>query len=158
MKKVRYAIGLVGAAPALGLMMPNTVANATTHPPKKAAKSVSLRHSGCTGKTQVGPLFGEGNSGADTLEFWYHDSAGGVSTCIGTVITGWDKSPNGQAASAFRVRVYDGAGVEKWHSSPSIVGFTHDFGVHTSFSRPVQVCGGPRVAGTWRILCKKQPF
>jgi hypothetical protein len=46
MKKVRYAIGALGVAPTLGLMMPtaNAVA-AVTHSPGKASKTVSLEHS-----------------------------------------------------------------------------------------------------------------
>jgi len=43
MKKVRYVIGAVGAAPALGLMMPAVNATAAvTHPAKNAAKTVPL--------------------------------------------------------------------------------------------------------------------
>jgi hypothetical protein len=53
-KKVRYAIGAVGVAPALGLMLPVTnAAPAAAHTPRKAAKTVSLQHVGtntkCTG-------------------------------------------------------------------------------------------------------------
>ena len=45
MKKVRYAIGAAGVAPALGLMIP--AANAATtvaHAPKNPAKTVSFEH------------------------------------------------------------------------------------------------------------------
>lgn len=46
MKKVRYAIGALGAVPALGLMMPTAnAAAAVTHTPGKAGKTVSLEHS-----------------------------------------------------------------------------------------------------------------
>jgi len=45
MKKVRYAIGALGAAPALGLMIPAANATATTsHAPGNAGKTVSLQH------------------------------------------------------------------------------------------------------------------
>ena len=46
MKKVRYVIGAVGVAPALGLMMPAVnAAAAVTHTAKKEGKTVSLVHS-----------------------------------------------------------------------------------------------------------------
>jgi hypothetical protein len=45
MKKVRYAIGAAGVAPALGLMIPAANAATTvTHAPKQATKTVSLAH------------------------------------------------------------------------------------------------------------------
>jgi hypothetical protein len=53
-KKVRYAIGAAGIAPALGLMLPiANAAPAAAHTPRKAPKTVSLQHIGtatkCTG-------------------------------------------------------------------------------------------------------------
>jgi hypothetical protein len=44
-KKVRFAIGAAGLAPAIGLLMPAANAAATTaHTPKKAVKKVSVQH------------------------------------------------------------------------------------------------------------------
>jgi hypothetical protein len=49
MKKVRYMIGAVATAPALGMMLPTTNATATVmHPQKSTAKTVSLAHNAMT--------------------------------------------------------------------------------------------------------------
>jgi hypothetical protein len=43
-KKVWYALGAAGLAPAVGLAIPATTAAAAVHPPKAKAKAVSLQH------------------------------------------------------------------------------------------------------------------
>jgi hypothetical protein len=78
MKKVRYALGAVGAVPALGLMLPAANAMpAAPHVTKGASKTVSLGHGsrplvGCghghTKYTQKGPLGGQiGYSGTTCI-------------------------------------------------------------------------------------------
>jgi hypothetical protein len=58
MKKVRYVIGAVGAAPALGLMMPAAKATAAvTHPAKNAAKTVSLAPDQTCGSNKIQGVF-----------------------------------------------------------------------------------------------------
>jgi hypothetical protein len=59
MKKVRYAVGAVGVAPALVFLLPSA-ASAATPTPKKPVKTVSLEHSktvrpadGCTGHDAI---------------------------------------------------------------------------------------------------------
>ena len=73
MKKVRYALGAVGAVPAIGLMAPVTTAAVNAPAQKTTAKTVSLRHSsaspaatGCTGSTKA-----TASIHSVKLEFWH---------------------------------------------------------------------------------------
>jgi hypothetical protein len=82
MKKVRYVLGAVGIAPALGLMLPGT-AVAASHTPKKTVKTVSLEHSsavspdtGCGGHTAA-----KGKSGNFNFSVWHTAST----KCVGGV-------------------------------------------------------------------------
>jgi hypothetical protein len=86
-KQVRYAIGAIGVAPALGLMMPAATAAAATHAaPAKTGKTVSARHyaaaatpaATCSGVNKHMTSF----SGV-MLKFW--SAADGSDTCVGTI-------------------------------------------------------------------------
>ncbi len=147
MKKVRYALGAIGAAPALGLMMPYAgvgAHNSTTSKP--ASKTVSLQHSalsGCTGSTEA-----TANSYFLYLKFWhtYHPSYG--TSCIGTVRT--TVSGTAIAEPVYdRVRIYahyaNGTKYRAYqhysYASKALNGKTFNDGVHQSFGyRPIQVC------------------
>jgi hypothetical protein len=116
MKKVRFLIGAVGAAPVLG-MMPATPGLAAVHSPKPGAKAVSLRHSamtrtagglavhpdasGCTGNTEVHVT----RPSSLSTKFWYKNAAGGAAAaCIGTVEGTWfdaGDNPNMISGSGF---------------------------------------------------------
>jgi hypothetical protein len=173
MKKVRFLIGAVGAAPVLGMMMPATPGLAAVHSPKPGAKAVSLRHSavtrtagglavhpdtsGCTGNTEVHVT----RPSSLSTKFWYKNAANGAAAaCIGTVEGTWfDAGDNPQYD--FRVRIYSGTGTRKRGAYSKLNGATiknlttddAEDGVHRWFgySRgfPIQVCtawvfvGGP---------------
>ena len=77
MKKVRYAIGMIGAAPALGLMIP-TVAAASPHSPKPKAKTVNLLRS-CIAHTERSKV----SPGGSTSIHYFETNEGGGLTCIG---------------------------------------------------------------------------
>jgi len=100
MKKVRLAIGAVGAAPALGLMVPGA-AVAATHAPAKTAKTVSLKHSkmapdtGCTGTERA-----RKHASSLYISVWHTPSTG----CIGGVSALF--SNHGSTGLHLRTRVY----------------------------------------------------
>lgn len=82
MKKVRYALGAVGIAPALGLVLPGT-AVAASHTPKKTVKTVSLEHSGTVRPdvSCVGHTAAKANSRNFHITVWHTGSTG----CVGGV-------------------------------------------------------------------------
>jgi len=145
MKKVRYALGAMGALPAIGMMMPATTA-ATTHAPKTTAKTVSLRHSsaatsGCTGNTEA-----TASIHSVRLRFWHTYNPVYGTSCIGTVETVFSQSL--LSSSYDRVRIYahylSGAKHRVYSNHiKAATGNQHFFvdGVHRSFGyRPIQVC------------------
>jgi hypothetical protein len=86
-KKVHYALGAVGLAPALGLLATPAAANAVTHAPaNNGAKTVSLNHraalaatADCTGTKQRTT-----ENEQLQLTFWSTPGAGSWA-CIGTI-------------------------------------------------------------------------
>lgn len=145
MKRVRYVLGAVGAAPALGLMMPNAAAT-VDHAPKGSTKTVSLAHSkmelsGCTGtdrSTGAG-----GPPGHSLVESAFHTpSTGCIGGARGTILpksTGLD----------MRTRVYSIVGTTKTKVYSNFVGGTIKSksttwwqGIHRIFGgSKQQVCG-----------------
>ena len=88
-KKVHYALGALGLAPALGLLAAPTAANAATQSPARdgAAKTVSLNHraglaaaTACTGITHH-----DTESHKLYLSFWSAKNAANGMDCIGTI-------------------------------------------------------------------------
>lgn len=120
MKKVRYALGAAGLAPAaLGLALPAAAGAAThaaTHAARPAGKTVSLRHtrmagpghaavdSSCTGSVSTWKSKGT-SAGEFFIIYWY--KSGGDSTCVGTVHGTFSKA----TANIFGdVRIYHSGG------------------------------------------------
>jgi hypothetical protein len=136
-KKVRYLMGAVGAAPALGLIMPTAPAAAVaTHSAKAAAKQVSLGHSAagapaasavtaatsCKGTTEVHSK----NAGYSNT-FWYTKAASGIAICVGTVEGAWFTPPlRSHPSFDFRIRV--------WSGSPGHLAYSTRNGANTTLS------------------------
>jgi hypothetical protein len=145
-KKVRYALGVAGAAPVLGMMIPAlpATAAASAAPVKAKSKTVSLRHarvapaSGCTGHTGTGRVYNQ--TSRAFMQFWHtNNAASGV--CIGTV----SFHLFDPLTSSARIRIYAhsaGSHHDKVKVfSKFVPGSDYTYGVHTSYSdRPVQVC------------------
>lgn len=134
MKKVRYALGVAGITPALGMMIPTVGLNPVQPAAKaKPAKTVSLRGReaplvGCTGGTNYfANLAGRG------WGFWY--TRHGAKTCIGTV-SGVDSV---RSDTSWRIRVYEGTGKTRVVNKTQNTSVSH-YGVHQSLTDPVQVC------------------
>jgi hypothetical protein len=145
MKKVRYALGAVGVAPALGLAIPHADAGTTHHSTaaRTLTKTVSLRHSGldgCTGSTEATKT-----GSFLKLTFWhtFHPAFG--TSCIGTVETKVSGTAIDQPVYD-RVRIYSDNGGKhlQYHhysgASKALNGKTFTDGVHQSFFVPIQVC------------------
>jgi len=85
-KKVRYALGAIGAVPALGLLTPVAAAATTTaHASGKSVKTVSLAHQGGAPEAAsclASRVHSVENSGV-LLRFWSKPE--GSRTCIGTI-------------------------------------------------------------------------
>ena len=146
MKKVRYALGAVGAVPAIGLMAPVTTAAVNAPAQKTTAKTVSLRHSsaspaatGCTGSTKA-----TATAMSAKLTFWHTFHPAYDTSCIGTVDTSFFGVVYN--ASSDRVRIYArslGGKKHLIHTYWKHHASAHFFsvGVHTSFGYPpIQVC------------------
>jgi hypothetical protein len=95
MKKVRYAIGALGVAPALGLMMPTTTTatHALQSSGRPATKTVSLKPviaaAGCTGHLPASKTTSSG-SHIQSIKYWYTlNTPVAGSLCIGTVEGDW---------------------------------------------------------------------
>lgn len=167
MKKVRFAVGAFGAAPALGVMavIPATATThipapgTTAHHPAARTKTVSLQHlsvtpdAGCTGTKLVGPI--QNKHYDSSTKFWWTQGAH-PSACIGTV-EGYVQLPI-YGESYYRVRIWARSGPNfskkylAYHHSSSGHGSpecgcgaaTHRFTlpVHRWIAaEPVQVCG-----------------
>ena len=156
MKKVRYAFGAIGAAPALGLIMtqgPATTAHTAEakHPATaKAAKTVSLPGSGinvvtgCKGVSQT-----TRTAQYESLTFWHTPFL--QSECIGTVRGMYDHPYPRSSPSGYRVRIYHN-GVRQFSSTHYLGRSSPPFlyisvGVHRWFKDPVQVCGAWVLSG-----------
>jgi hypothetical protein len=128
MKKVRYAIGALGAAPALGLVMPVTNAAATvTHSTEKpAAKTVSLeasRRAVCGGGHLVTNFAGS-----------FYNSTFHSGFCIQQVV---GLLGHKQAGLAMRTREYATSGVREFsHFVTGVAG-----GGHTYFDQAISMLG-----------------
>ncbi len=145
MKKVRYALGAVGAVPAVGMMMPATAA-ATAHAEKATAKTVSLQHrsataSGCTGTTEASARIH-----SVRLEFWHTYNPTYGTSCIGTVVTAFSKFLHSHSYDRVRIYAHYISGAKhRVYSHPSYGTFSGKLrfsdGVHRSFGYlPIQVC------------------
>jgi hypothetical protein len=144
-KKVRYAIGAIGVAPALGMLA--HVPAAATHTPGKTAKTVSLNPNtppgGCTGRD------GHGKALSPTglsLTFW--STPNGGRTCIGTI--------EGLAASPGffqKVAVYVSRAGHIYCFKSAVSHVTEP--CHTSFTRPFSVVArsslGTHAVVKWRV-------
>jgi hypothetical protein len=112
-KKVHYALGALGLAPALGLLAAPTAANAATQSPARdsAAKTVSLNHrsaqaatANCTGTKQRST-----ENSQLQLTFWDTQNPDLYQACIGTIevskavaqadVTVWVSNANGYFCS-----------------------------------------------------------
>jgi hypothetical protein len=80
-KKVRYLVGAIGAAPALGLMVPAAATAAQSAP--KAAKTVSLRNTVVPDVSCTANVGNHTTHSGTTLKFY--SKAEGTRTCIGTI-------------------------------------------------------------------------
>jgi hypothetical protein len=143
-KRVRYAAGAIGLAPAIGLAMqpaaaaPSAHDHAMTKP--RAGKSVSLLRA-CTGTIQA---TSSGNSPVDKIQFFYTPFSP-ASTCIGTVKTHFFISAE---TSELRVRVWEHSqgGGKHLGFSQSTGSLGHGYhsvtwGIHRTFGfSPIQVC------------------
>ena len=140
MKKVRYLMGAVGAAPALGLILPAApAAAAAPHSAKATAKTVSLGHSAagaagaaaasavtaatsCKGTTEV-----HSKNSHYSETFWYTKAAGGVAICVGTVEGAWFTPPlRSHPSFDFRIRI--------WSGSPGHLAYSTRNGANTTLS------------------------
>src|SRR6266700_1706743 len=103
MKKVRYAIGAAGMAPALGLMMPamNATAAGAHAAPKNGAKTVSLDH----GKTPLVSCGARHSKGATKGPLHGIINYSGV--CVHSQAAWLDKAQSGLTE---RIRFYSGGG------------------------------------------------
>jgi hypothetical protein len=102
-KRLRYVIGAVGAAPALGLMVPAAHATAATrHAPGDARKTVSLRH----GQT---PLI---SCGHGHTKYTQHGLLGGQIGYSGTtcIHSQWADLDRHQTGLTERIRFYSAGG------------------------------------------------
>jgi hypothetical protein len=153
-KKVKYAVGLLGMAPALGLMTPALAATTGSHAPeaklanskaKVAKKKVSLAHAVTPDVTCTGGTSTHVTNGQAYLKFFYTDHSP-ASTCIGTVkatldyshqdSTGWihiyDHSNGGKKRTAYS---------HSWNTGSNYGRFAVSTGVHKPFGySPIQVC------------------
>ena len=161
MKKVRYALGAVGVAPALGLMMPNTGLVTPHHstPAKAVPKTVSLRHSGltsgCTAST-------EASKGTAYMKLWfwhtYYPAYG--DSCIGTVKNKVYGSWNAQSYD--RIRIWSPNGgkhiqYQAFKTHTYAFSPTFSYSVHRTFYVPAEVCAAvvsPLSAVTLGPVCK----
>lgn len=139
MKKVRYALGVVGLAPAAGLLMPATGAAApVAHTPKTAGKAVSLQH--VHGTARPGLTCGATHTSSThsrnghLREIILYSLFGG-SPCISSVAGLLNKN---QRSLEMRTRVYEYPG------GPRVFqGYVHGsaFLTTTSFQQPVNKLG-----------------
>jgi hypothetical protein len=144
-KKVRYAIGALGALPALGLLAQGPAA-AATHTPKKTAKTVSLHHGptvagvGCVGQYSH---LAKSSYSEVILQLWTKPNGG--RECVGTI-------------HAFVSGLVNHGPVEVWVARPG-----HNYcektasssvteACHTSFTPPFTVFARSSAGGTasWR--------
>ncbi len=168
MKKVRYALGVIGVAPAIG-MMAQGAAVATAHKPEARAKTVSHHQLGpvalynapftdsCTADTSARAV----NKSGSVLKFWWKHESDGGAICIGTVK---GSLQNGLLSDwYFRVRIWahsiGGAKIMAYsHKSPGGNNVKSHFsdGVHIIFySEPIQVCGKLVVSySSFAAICK----
>jgi len=138
MKKVHYALGAVGLAPALGLMAAPTIANAATHSPTEgSAKTVSLNHRAALADTPscTGTTHRDTEHSQVGLGFWDTQNAAGTGACIGTIQVS---------------HVLPGVKITVWVSNSHGVSFCKQtkeatanysafFGCHRSFREPLWV-------------------
>ena len=114
MKKVRYAIGFIGAAPVLAAALPAGAASGPARPERSqlGAKSVRLNNAmaipnnGCTGTKSVFASTGVHTIPRDRIQFWWASNGQG-STCIGTVKGQISNEVFSRSKYNYRVRVYD---------------------------------------------------
>jgi hypothetical protein len=100
MKKVRYAVGAIGAViPAIGLMAPQTAAAAAHHP---ANRKAATPDASCTANKKVVAT----NADNSTLRFTWDPTGSPSYVCIGP-ITGFTEVELITAESYWRVRIYD---------------------------------------------------
>ena len=139
MKKVNYAVGVLGLAPVAGLAMHVPAVTAAAHL-AKPGKTVSLAHS-------VAAVPGA----SCTAGIPAHTSAKGLSEkftyskegCVGSV-TGHLAVSSSDASYFLRVRIYADH-VRKFSTATRLSpvaggGLGATAGVHQTFSRPVRVC------------------
>jgi hypothetical protein len=146
MKKVRYAIGAAGIAPALGLMLPSAAGAATQVPAQPAtAPAVPPGHgkmvraaAACTGRSVI-----HDHTGNFYISVWHTSST----ACVGGVNASLRN--NSQIGLVLRTRAYSYNGTEKtrWLSSltggailniPKKIIFYQ--GIHQVRPRPEQIC------------------
>lgn len=134
MKKVRYALGAIGAMPIVAMAMPTAALGAVSHSPKSKSKSVALPNRdgsairACTGHTQYNNAF----AGFDWGNFYTRN---GGRTCIGTV----SMSDQVHADTSWRIRIYSGANHTRVVNHTQSKSNSH-YGVHKSYNDPVQLC------------------
>jgi hypothetical protein len=89
MKRVSYALGVAGLAPALGLMMAPAAADAATHFPARdsSAKTVSLNHLGARPAAEncIGTTKHDTEHSGLYVSFWSTRNSNGKQICIGTI-------------------------------------------------------------------------
>jgi hypothetical protein len=161
-KKVHLAaVGVLGIASAAGITAPS--AAAATHPPKKPAKTVSMRHSamrlgsavspdtGCPGHAAV---HGQSRSFSFTV---FHTPQ---THCIGGTFADLKNSETGLE---LRTRAYSNGHSKPWLSSftGGTIHRTSPFsyqsttfyqGIHQERVNPEQVCGAIVIAKNKRVL------
>jgi hypothetical protein len=169
MKKVRYALGVMGAAPALGLFTPVAALPAATHPQPTAKRVSHAPAKGPQYATCHGSRHAYFSNNVVGWTIWYGVSA--HHTCVGTVEAhGYVSSSPNAAYGGYRVRVYGhestNAKVDwarSWpHPLPLPVGTEHhDFAVQREFPNDVKVCLSAKsfYSGTrnWQRMCPVLP-
>ncbi len=158
MKKVRYALGVIGVAPAIG-MMAQGAAVATAHKPEARAKTVSHHQLGpvafyhvpyaSSSCTATSPVVAANKVGSVLKFWWKHESDGGA-ICIGTVkaithsvvlsdsyyrVRVWARSIGGEKNMAYSHKIR-GGNISKSGKSHFSNPVREIF-----YSEPVQVCG-----------------
>ena len=158
MKQVRYALGLAGAAPALGMLMPAAPATHTSGVPAHV-------HAGCRGKeTASMHAFGS----------WaIRYTPGARRTCVAAVADNGIYQVSHSPSSPYypvpvyaeRVRIMSGHGAtlySKTVPTPYAVSsnsgnFKHTWYVHCRFPNQVTVCGSSDFStgtGGWHGVCQ----
>lgn len=136
-KKVRYAMGIAGLAPAAVLATAGTATAAPAAPGKTVSGHVhgQIHPDTCTGVKNPRVSFT-----SSSMSYWYTSYE--ASTCIGFV-TGFRIG----SESRYRVRIYHGTTREAQRSVKA-VSSGGSVAFHSRFAHPVKMCQAWRTSGT----------